>query len=205
MKKYRIVPEATALALVEQLKGAKWSVGKARTEKLTGTVKQNQEILGHIALQGIGKRILAHPDIQLDHVPYKMHNPKFSKYVPGAHYGRHTDAPWMGSTRTDLSCTLFLNDDYAGGELCIDGEAIRGKPGEAVIYDCGAPHEVKPVVSGERICAITWLQSRIRDPHKRQIITNTRRLLADMEDSHPDWFLRGSQVHSALLRMWSET
>ena len=204
MNIYRIFPEDQALALAERAKEMQWAQGKARTEALTGTVKKNSEVLNHVSLQAIGKRLANHRDIQLDHIVYKLHKPKYSRYQDGDRYHLHTDAPWMGETRTDLSCTLFLSKDYDGGELIVDGKAYRGKPGEAVVYECGLPHEVTPVTSGERICVVTWLQSRIRDRHKRKLVSDYRKFLAKFEDNQ-ELFVEGGRVHSALLRMWSET
>jgi PKHD-type hydroxylase len=211
MKFYQLFPEEQAKALCEQLRSAQWAEGKARTKELTGTVKQNEEILEHVALQTIGQRLAAHPEIALDHIPLQVHKPKFSRYTEGgAHYGVHTDAPWMGATRTDLSCTIWLSspDSYEGGELVIydDGEKrqFKGNPGQCVIYDCGRPHEVLPVTSGERICAVTWIQSRVRDSQKRRLVSNFRKFLAKFEQDQPERFLEGSAIYSALLRRWIE-
>ena len=50
MKMYHIFPEDTALALARKIIGMEWLAGRARTEGLTGTVKQNREILSEPAL-----------------------------------------------------------------------------------------------------------------------------------------------------------
>lgn len=203
MKSYQILPIEQATALAEKINGLSWSQGKARTKGLTGTVKHNHEITSHLSLQTLAKRILAHQEVQLEAIPHSITPPKYSKYQEGDYYQSHTDAPWMGSVRTDLSCTLWLNDDYSGGELILDGKRYRGKPGEAIIYDCGMPHEVTQVTSGERICAIAWIQSKIRDPAKRRLATSFRRFLSKFEDNQ-ELFVEGGQIHSALLRMWIE-
>ncbi len=100
--------------------------------------------------------------------------PKFNKYAVGDYYKPHTDSPFMQcgdiKVRTDLSCTIWLNDDYEGGELCVDGHRLKGKPGQCVIYRGDSIHEVTPVTKGERICAITWIQSEFRDAEIRQIL-----------------------------------
>ncbi len=78
--------------------------------------------------------------------------------------------------RSDLSCTIFLNDpkDYDGGALHIRlGDSdIRFKlqPGEAIIYPSDTLHEVEPVTKGERLVAITFIQSRIPDPFRRNML-----------------------------------
>lgn len=203
MNIYRIMPADQAVAIADKLAGSAWPAGRARTKELTGTVKQNGEILSHAALDAIGKRIVAHAGVQMDAIPLKMHPPKFSRYADGQHYKRHTDAPWMGQTRTDLSCTLWLNDAYDGGELVVGDRVVRGEPGQCVVYECGEPHEVLPVLAGERICAVTWIQSRIRDAHKRRLASDMRRFLARIEHDHA-LFVDGGRIHSALLRMWIE-
>jgi len=209
MNGYRLIDEEAAKAVCEQLSVLEWKEGRARTDSLTGTVKQNLEILPEDGIQktmakNLANRILGHTQIQRDHLPLQLHAPKFSKYTNGGHYKDHTDAPWMGDVRTDLACTVWLNDDYEGGELCVGGKMLKGKPGECVVYECGQIHHVNPVTKGERICAIAWIQSRVRDPMKRQIVSNLRSLLSKFETDHQDWFLEGAAVHSALLRRWSE-
>ena len=203
MNLYQLTTPEHAASIVSGIKSTQWAEGKARTKELTGTVKQNSEILDSKALKDIGQLIIRHPAVQLNCIPHRLHPPKFSRYTKGQRYLIHTDSPWMGETRTDLSCTLWLNDDYEGGELCIDGKKIKGKPGQAMIYPCELPHEVLPVTKGERICAITWIESRIRDPHKRKLISDMRKFLSKFEDNQP-LFVEGGRIHSALIRMWME-
>lgn len=206
MNTYRIFSEPEARALADKVRDMGWSTGKARTRELEGegSVKNNSEILNHVVLKSVAKAISGNRDVQLDAIPLKMHPPKFSRYTEGSYYKRHTDAPWMGETRTDLSCTLWLTDGYDGGWLRIGDQDYKGKPGECIIYDCGAPHEVTPVTSGERICVITWIQSRVRDPQKRRLVSDFRKFLKHFEGNQ-DLFVEGGQIHSALLRMWIES
>lgn len=204
MKLYRLLPAEQARQIAGELSG--WKEGLARTRELTGTVKQNEEILGKDApnmSRVITTAILTNANVQLECIPLKIHPPKFSRYAGSSHYNEHTDAPWMGDVRTDLSCTLWLNDDYDGGELCIGGEKYKGQAGVAAIYNCEMPHSVAPVTRGERICAITWMQSRIRDPHKRGLVTDFRKFLSKIEDDQR-LFVEGGRIHSALIRMWME-
>jgi PKHD-type hydroxylase len=200
---YQIMTAEQAALTCEIAKGLDWEVGQARTEALTGTVKQNNEVLTHPELISIGKLLLANRGVLLHEIPLKAHPPKFSRYKDGQHYKMHTDAPWMLETRTDMSCTIWLNDDYEGGELVIGDKKVKGKPGMAAVYPCGEPHEVLPVTSGERICAITWIQSRIRDPIKRKWLSDMRKFIAKFEDNE-ELMLEGSRLNSAMLRRWSE-
>lgn len=203
LRSYKILDQDKARELAEKVKELDWQDGKARTKQLTGTVKRNQEILDDPSLKVIGKMIANHPEIQLDAIPKKIYPPKYSRYVPGDAYHKHTDSPWMGDIRTDLSCTLWLSDEFGGGSLCIDGQRYRCEPGHALIYQCGLPHEVLEVTEGERICVVTWIQSRIRDAHKRSLVGKFRRFLSKIENDH-DKFVEGGQIHSELIRMWME-
>jgi len=212
MRAYRILTVEAATAVLESVKEMEWGNGKARTPELTGTIKQNYEILSSDNKEAealsvvIGKSLMAHRVFQLDTIPLMLHPPKFSMYREGAHYKEHTDAPWMGKTRTDLACTLWLSDPdaYDGGELCTQGKQLKGKQGECVVYECGSPHKVNPVTKGERICVVTWIQSRIRDAHKRKIVSDFRRFLSNFEDNQ-ELFVQGGAIHSAILRMWIES
>ncbi|TGY88890.1 Fe2+-dependent dioxygenase [Marinicauda algicola] len=106
--------------------------------------------------------------------------PLLTKYAPGMTYGEHIDAAEIQvgrqRIRTDLSCTVFLNDPeaYEGGELDIRLQghhlAIKGRPGEAVVYPSTTFHRVREVTKGERLVAITFIQSRVRDGVEREIL-----------------------------------
>ena len=49
------------------------------------------------------------------------------------------------------------------------------KPGEAIIYPSDSLHQVMPVTKGERLVAITFIQSRIQDPFRRNMSIRTER------------------------------
>jgi len=211
VKIYQVLSANDAEKMLTTVTSMEWNTGQARTKELTGTVKQNLEILSSNSnkvaqslLAVVGKQIMSHRSIGLDCIPLKLHTPKFNKYVDGGRYYEHTDAPWMGDVRTDIACTVWLSDpsSYDGGELCIGSNKIKGKPGEALLYDCGVVHSVNPVMSGERVCIITWVQSRIRDPIKRKLISDFRKWLAKMEGT--EFFAEGSIIYSALLKRWME-
>lgn len=104
----------------------------------------------------------------------------FSRTTEGGGYGDHMDNHIMpvggGGMRSDMSMTVFLSDpeEYEGGELVIDsdmGFAPRFKlpMGGAVLYSTLAVHRVAPVTAGERVVALTWVESRWRDPLSRQL------------------------------------
>lgn len=146
---------------------------------------------------------------------YALAPPMMTRYRPGMKYGLHTDAAFLplpaGTIRSDLSCTIFLNEpaDYDGGELHVRlGDAdltFKLKPGEAVVYPSDTLHEVVPVSRGERLVAITFIQSRVPDPFKRNLLFDLNEVAAleGLKMSHEN-FSRLQLVQQNLLRFWGE-
>jgi PKHD-type hydroxylase len=141
--------------------------------------------------------------------------PLLTRYRPGMKYGAHTDSAFMrmpaGELRADLSCTVFLSDpqDYDGGALRIqlgDGDIhFKLRAGEAIIYPSDTLHEVEPVIQGERLVAITFIQSRVPDPFRRNLLftLNEVAALEGLKMSHEN-FTRMQLVQAQLLRYWGE-
>jgi PKHD-type hydroxylase len=141
--------------------------------------------------------------------------PMLARYAPGMNYGVHSDAPTMrvaeGQLRSDLSCTLFLSDpaNYEGGELSIQlGEralTFKGAPGSIVVYPSNTLHEVRPVASGERLVGLTFIESLIRDPAKRDILFQLNEVAA-LEGFNMSWDNRTRLQHARnnLMRLWRE-
>ncbi len=204
----QILTPDDAKNMLDDLSGAMWVAGEARTKALTGTVKKNLEILpgtdtvANDLLKVVTQKIMGNAAVSVHCIPFILHPPKFNKYMEGGEYQEHTDAPWMSNTRTDISCTIWLSepDAYEGGVLKIGEQAFKGTPGQGIFYDCDVVHSVTPVTSGERVCVVSWIQSRIRDPRKRQLITDFRAWLAKMEGT--EMFAEGDLIYSALLKRW---
>jgi predicted 2-oxoglutarate/Fe(II)-dependent dioxygenase YbiX len=78
-----------------------------------------------------------------------LESPHYFTYYPvGGKHTRHRDS--SSEFNRDLVLTLFLNDDFQGGELIINGETAPVKKYSAIIYDGNLFHEVKSVTFGER-------------------------------------------------------
>ena len=147
--------------------------------------------------------------------PVSLAPPMMTRYKPGMKYGAHADAAFIqlpGATiRSDLSCTIFLNEPeaYDGGELRLRlGDAqldFKLKPGEAIIYPSDTFHQVIPVTRGERLVAITFIQSRIQDPFRRYMLFELNEVAA-LEGLKMDAenFGRLQLVQQNLLRYWSD-
>ena len=142
----------------------------------------------------------------------KLSIPLFAKYEPGMTYGFHYDLPIMMQGeffRTDVSCTVFLNDDYDGGELEIKTDygivKLKGKAGDAILYPSGSYHRVAPVTKGERKVAVFWVQSRVQEEHKREIIYDLAKALTYLKNEHVEEsaFAYARKTYDNLIRMWS--
>jgi PKHD-type hydroxylase len=114
--------------------------------------------------------------------------------------------------RTDVSITVFLNepDEYDGGELIINttyGEKrVKLSAGSAVLYPSASVHRVLEITRGERLAAIVWLQSMVRDPAQRELLYQLDQarnvLLKDKPEALETKQVDRSYVN--LLRMWSD-
>ncbi len=183
------------------------------------TAKQNEQLHDQAAYQKSSellKQALARsPEFMEFAFPVAIAPPMMTRYKPGMKYGAHADAAFIqlpGATiRSDLSCTIFLSEpnDYAGGELHLrlgDAElSFRLKPGEAIIYPSDSLHQVVPVTKGERLVAITFIQSRIQDPFRRNMLYELNEVAA-LEGLKMDAenFSRLQLVQQNLLRYWSD-
>lgn len=147
--------------------------------------------------------------------PAKIAPPLLTKYQPGMYYGAHADAAFinLGNAviRSDLSCTIFLNEpeSYDGGALHVrlqDGSLkFKLRPGEAIIYPSDTFHEVEEVKSGERLVAITFIQSQIKDPFRRNLLFDLNEVAAlEGLTMKPENFSRLQLVQANLLRYWAD-
>jgi PKHD-type hydroxylase len=114
----------------------------------------------------------------------------FSSYRDSMEYGTHVDDPHLYNLRSDISFTLFLSDpeSYAGGELVMESSAgekpFKLKPGQMIIYPSTTLHRVTAVTRGERLAAVGWCQSFVREADKREILYDldlTRRAIFEKE------------------------
>tara|TARA_R110000772_G_scaffold176068_1_gene287765 strand:- start:571 stop:1167 length:597 start_codon:yes stop_codon:yes gene_type:complete len=85
------------------------------------------------------------------------------KYEEGGHYIWHTDHAGGKIPRT-LSCILFLNNDYEGGNLMFRDPNLKNEmsidilPGRLIVWPSNFmyPHTVKPVTKGTRYSIVAW-------------------------------------------------
>lgn len=162
----------------------------------------------------LSKALGESPLFQAAAMPQKLYPSIISKYSPSRYYGWHVDSPIMGdpAIRTDLAMTIFLSDpaSYTGGELMLQTNAgvVSFKPskGDAVLYPCQYLHCVNEVKSGERLAIVTWIQSKVKSPERRQILFDlgqVHALLNERDMNAPETILL-MQSYSNLFRVWAE-
>lgn len=147
--------------------------------------------------------------------PKIIRPPLISRYQVGMSYGSHVDNAIMGDAspmRTDLSLTVFLNSptDYAGGELVIEDmqgiHPFKLDAGSMVVYPSTTLHRVEPVTQGERLVAVSWVQSLVREASDRELLFDldtARQSLFEKYGKTPEFDLI-SKSHANLLRKWAD-
>ncbi|WP_193369312.1 Fe2+-dependent dioxygenase [Pelagibius marinus] len=159
--------------------------------------------------------LMANAEFQRVALPKSLHRPLFSRYLPGMDYGLHVDDALMGrgeKVRSDLSVTVFLSspDDYDGGELEMASpygpQEVKLPAGSAVVYPSSTLHRVKPVTRGERLAAVTWVQSYIADPARREVLYDVDKVRRRLMNAEPDAEETdiAFKIYANLLRMWSD-
>lgn len=186
-----------------------------RTSNPHSTVKNNLQLYDKDAADGLARALYANEDFVNFAFPIIIAPPMLSRYVPGMHYGNHADAAFLpigeARIRCDLSCTIFLSDpdSYEGGALRISlgsrEERFRLPAGSAIVYPSSMLHEVEPVTRGERLAGITFIQSRIADQFRRELLYELNEVAAleglNMDSAN---FARLQLVQRNLLHHWGD-
>jgi len=148
-------------------------------------------------------------------LPARISAPFYARYTQGMYYGDHIDDPIMGEGhrfRCDVATTIFLNgpDEYEGGELVVRTEfgdsEIKLEAGQAVVYPASSLHRVNEVTSGERLVAVAWIQSLVRDAAKRSLLYDLHVAREALLQALPAAEVTAKVGHAYvnLVRMWSE-
>ncbi len=80
--------------------------------------------------------------------------------APSNGYDWHHDLGNGEAAYRKISISLFLSNDYEGGEFCLfdKGEVVAPSPtGSAVAFSSFVPHRVKPVTRGIRWSVVAWI------------------------------------------------
>jgi PKHD-type hydroxylase len=152
-------------------------------------------------------------------LPRRVFPPRVNRYEGDSNsFGAHVDnairfTPDTGvRMRTDLSCTLFLNDpeSYDGGELVfregVGSQAVKLAAGDAIVYPGTTVHEVKPVTRGARIACFFWIESMVRDNAQRELLFDLDRTIMRLRNTSGDTeeAVALTGTYHNLLRMWAD-
>ena len=204
----------TQIATFEFEDGRSTAGFRAKRVKFNEQMKRNQPDSQELK-QRIMTSLTKHPDFRTATFAKSIRPLLISRYKPGMSYGLHVDDPLMGKDkkeRTDLAMTLFLSDpkDYQGGELRFHSpwgaHEVKLPAGSAVVYPASTLHRVLPVTSGERIAAVTWIESYLRDPAQRELLAELDRIRRYLHEKDPDSEASNLafKTFANLMRMWAE-
>jgi len=203
------------------LTDARFVDGKLSAGIAAKRVKNNEELDKHAKQMDMLNNIVMsslvqHPVYRGGALPLHVAAPFYARYTPGMSYGEHLDDAIMGTAgmlyRSDVSITLFLNEpqDYDGGELVMHtsfgANEVKLPAGDAVMYPSSSLHRVAPVTRGERLVAVTWVQSLVRDPAQRELLYQLNQAREKLLKNAPE-AEETAQVNTAymnLVRMWGD-
>lgn len=205
------------------LAGAAWGEGRATAGWQAAPVKENGQLAERDPLaRALGERVLAalercKPFIAAA-LPLRVYPPMFNRYGEDQRFGTHVDAgirqvPGVPQrVRADLSATLFLSgpEEYEGGELVIEesygAHAVKLPAGDMVLYPSGSLHRVEPVRSGQRLAAVFWVQSMVRDVQARTMLYDLDGAIRHLHVAVPGHaaLLQLTGLYQNLLRRWGE-
>lgn len=171
----------------EVLLSLPWADGKGTAMGMAAEVKNNHQAdPADPAVQQLANQLLHRmgetSQLVSCALPHRIFPPVFNRYGETEEYGWHVDGAIMripGSSevlRSDMSMTLFLSapEEYEGGELVIATEfgeqRLKLAAGSAVVYPSSSLHKVTAVTEGQRIAAITWMQSMVADSAMRKTL-----------------------------------
>ena len=208
-----------------ELDAAPWESGSKTAGDQAVRVKNNQQLdersqlaqqLGDVVMDALAQSNLFISSA----LPQRIYPPLFNRCHVGEGYGLHVDnalrvIPGTAMRlRTDLSATLFLSDPdtYEGGALQIQDkygtQEIKLAAGDMVLYSSTSLHQVLPVTSGVRTCAVFWLQSMVRSDAQREVLFDVDTSLQSLTQQLPagdENLIRLNRTYQNLLQQWADT
>lgn len=213
-----VLPPEDITRLRQGLAKVQWQDGGKTAGAAAKAVKANEQARQNEAERALARfvtdALARHSVFTASALPSRPLRLLFSRYRAGMAYGLHNDEALMGEgdfrIRTDFAVTLFLADpeSYEGGALILDGPAgeqqVKLAAGDACVYAAGALHRVEEVTAGERLAAVAWGQSLIRDAGARAILFDLTQARWALPAGATAAALRIDQVMANLIRRWAD-
>jgi PKHD-type hydroxylase len=206
----------------QTLQSAHWEDGAATAGHVAALVKRNLQLpLDSAAGHELGNAILQALSVQSRFIaatlPARILPPRFNRHESGGTYANHIDNAIFaipGSSqrlRSDISATLFLSppEDYDGGELVIEDtfgtQTVKLPAGHMVVYPGSSVHRVNPVTRGVRLASFFWVQSLVREDHRRRLLWDLDQSIQalTLQSTDADNLARLTGVYHNLVREWS--
>lgn len=181
------------------------------------TAKQNLQLHDQSSYQKSSQLLIqalgAHEGFRNFAMPIAIAPPMLTRYEPGMRYGAHTDAAFIplpsGPIRPELHDLRQRSGRISGGELVIHlgtrSIPFKGAAGSAIVYPSDTLHEVAPVTQGQRLVAITFIQSRVADPFRREMFYEVNEIAAlEGLGMRPENFTRMQLFQQRLMRYWAD-
>ncbi|HWU03470.1 MAG TPA: Fe2+-dependent dioxygenase [Novosphingobium sp.] len=216
-----VLPRHEALSLGRELAEEAWVDGNVTSGPGAALAKHNRQLPEESDEAARARRIVmsalsTNATFLSAALPQAIYPPLFNMYGPGDGFGAHVDNairldPQTGRhLRTDLSATLFLSEDYDGGELTIESDfgtvAYKLPAGDMLLYPSTSLHHVTPVTRGHRIASFFWMQSLVRDTGARETLFDIDQSVQQLTMRHgadDPQVLRLTKAYHNLVRMWS--
>jgi PKHD-type hydroxylase len=221
----QVLPRDEALALGRAIAAADWVDGSVTSGPAAARVKRNRQLpedgeAARTARQRVQQALsasavpvggAAQGDLPAAVQPLWPRRAVWrSRRQRAADRSRH----WRAAAHRP-SATLFLSEDYDGGELAIAGDfgrmAYKLAAGDMVLYPATSLHRVNEVTRGERLCAFFWVESLVRDGAAREVLfdldqtiqaLNARQSARGRGGGDPQ-ALRLTKVYHNLVRRWA--
>jgi predicted 2-oxoglutarate/Fe(II)-dependent dioxygenase YbiX len=111
----------------------------------------------------------------------------------GGHFYRHRDNVNVGAQHRRFAVTINLNKDYGGCDLTFPefgSRTYRAPHGGAIVFSCGALHQVTPVTRGRRYAFLAFLygeaDAALRETNNAKLVQNEYRYSSTSDHLFPD-------------------
>lgn len=110
----------------------------------------------------------------------------------GGHFYRHRDNVNLGAQHRRFAVSINLNRDYDGCDLVLPEfgrRAYRAPHGGAIVFSCGALHQVTPVTRGRRYAFLAFLYAEadaaLREKNNAKLHANAAQYVVESDRLFP--------------------